>query len=123
MRPVAAIAIVALAPACAATQRPPPAADDATPRAAATRFLEAVEAGRWDDAYALLSARWRERLTPERLAADRRQGGALAKDHLDRARIALRGEPSISGDEARFDKALRLVREADGWRVDGFVAP
>ncbi len=119
MRPVAAIAIVAAATACTTSPRPPPTADDTTPRAAAARFLEAVEAERWDDAYALLSARWRETLTPERLAADRRQGGALAKDRLDRARIALRGEPLISGQEALFDNALRLVREADGWRVDG----
>lgn len=118
MRPL--VAIVALATAgCATTQRPPAPAEEDTPQAAATRFLDAVEAGRWDDAYALLSARWRERLTPERLAADRQQGGALAKDRLERARLALREAPATQADEARFDGALSLKRESGGWRIDG----
>jgi hypothetical protein len=118
MRPTAAIAVLATA-ACATTPQPPRAPDDATPQAAASRFLDAVEAGRWDDAYQLLSARWRERLTPARLQADREQGGALAQDKLERARIALREAPTIEGDQASFGGAIRLEKESGGWRIDG----
>jgi len=120
MRPLVVAVAAASAAACATAPRPPPPpAEDASPRAVAARFLDAVEAGRWDDAYVLLSARWRERLTPARLAADRSQGGALAADRLERARLALRETPAATADEARFDDAIRLVRESGGWRIDG----
>lgn len=108
------------AAACATAPQPLPAADD--PRTAAARFLDAIEEARWDDGYALLSDRWRARLTPQRLAADRQQGGALAADRLERARLALRQEAVRRDGEAHFaigeGHGLRLVREAGGWRID-----
>ena len=119
MRLLSAAAILALA-SCATT----PAAPDRPGGAARTAeaFFRAVEAEAWDDAYSLLSERWRARLTPARLAADREQGGALAADRLARARRAL-DQPAAEGeDEARFPigagKELRLVRESGGWRMD-----
>lgn len=118
MRALAAASLLALV-ACATAPR---AAAPAGPREAAARFLDAVEGQRWDEAWALLSDRWRGRLTPERLAADRAAGGALAQDTLVRARLALEGAPIREAGAARFPigggRSLRLVEEGGAWRVD-----
>jgi len=106
--------------ACATAPAAAPA--PATPADAAAAFVRAVEGRDWERAYGLLSARWRARLTPARLAADWEAGGALAADRLTRARLALAEEPVAAGDEARFPigagQELRLVRESGRWRID-----
>src|SRR5438067_1599053 len=53
-------------------------------RAALGDFVTAVEAGRWDDAYRLLSARWRGQYTPKRLAADHAAAGPLGREAAQR---------------------------------------
>ncbi|WP_373049096.1 hypothetical protein [Vulgatibacter sp.] len=119
-----AAALLGAAGCATTTERPRPETAEPAPASAATRFLDAVEAARWDDAFLLLSERWRASLTPARLAADWEQGGALAADRLERARLALREQPRREGDRVRFGAAggsgLVLVEEPGGWRVDGF---
>lgn len=115
-----------LLPACATAPsvppRPPAEAADPAPARALVAFLDAVDADRFDEAYGLLSGRWRPRLTPERLRDDRVEGGALAGDRLARARIAAAGPVRREGDRAGFPigegKAVRLVLEPSGWKVD-----
>lgn len=102
---------------------PPPAeAVDEGPALALAAFVAAVDGGRFDEAYGLLSGRWRARLTPERLRDDLAEGGALAVDRLARARLAAGGSVRREGDLARFPigdgKAVRLVREGSGWKID-----
>ncbi|HET9599815.1 MAG TPA: hypothetical protein VFP65_29845, partial [Anaeromyxobacteraceae bacterium] len=54
----------------AAPAPPAAVAEPPGPREALARFAEAVDAGRWDEAWPLLSSRWRERTTPALLARD-----------------------------------------------------
>jgi hypothetical protein len=104
----------------------PPGSDGAatTPDAALSRFVQAVEAGRWSDAYALLSPRWRARLTPSRLAADFAAAGPIGRDAAARvaALVAAGARAQVKGDAAILPVgeglAARLVPEGDGWRVD-----
>jgi len=128
-RPGAALAAALLALACAGPAAPgPPAArrglgpEDA--RAALLRFADALEAGRLDEAHALLSARWRAGGSPARLGTDLRGAGPTASDQLARVRGALAaGAPvEVSGATARLalgsGRAAALVAEDGGWRVD-----
>lgn len=88
------------------------------------RFCDAGKAGRWPEAWSLLSARWRGALTPEQLAADWAGAGPLAREAAERveaqalARVPLTG----SGRELRLlvapGRAARLVEEGGAWRVD-----
>lgn len=90
-------------------------------RAVLQRFLHASEQGDFAAAHALLSAPLRARYTPERFAKDF-SDEPLAKERLGRARAAAAGPPQLSRDEAQFPlgdgRAVRLVREAGGWRVE-----
>ncbi len=86
-------------------------------------FLEASADGDFTRAWSLLSAPLRARYTPERLAEDFARA-PLAKERLDRARAALQAGSTrvvVEGDEAWLPlgegRAVRLVREAEGWRV------
>lgn len=104
---------------------PPPAGtDEAAAREVLGRFARALEAGRFDEAHALLSARWRQAYTPGRLALDFRGAGGGARDAADRvARLLASGAPlALGGGAARLpeggDRAAVLVAEAGGWRVD-----
>src|SRR5512146_3521472 len=81
--------LAAMTTACAAsdasagarTPPPPPAgADDAAAREILGRFSRALERGRFEDAHALLSARWRQAYTPGRLALDFRGAGPSARE-------------------------------------------
>jgi uncharacterized membrane-anchored protein len=92
------------------------------------RFAGALEAGRFDEAFALLSTRWRTLTSPARLAADWAGARAVAAEAAARARIRGPGaQVALVGDQARVDlgegRTARLVAEgrAGGgaaWRVD-----
>ncbi len=98
-------------------QEAPPAADAARTLG---EFLDASAAADFARAWSLLAAPLRARYSPERLAQDfAAEPGA--QDRLSRARAAAQTSPVIEGDEARWPlgegRAVRLVREGDGWRV------
>lgn len=123
----AAVAVAALAcagPAASRPPAPPRGLSAADARAVLLRFADALEAGRLDEAHALLSARWRLGSSPSRLGADLRGAGRSPADQLARLRAALAaGAPvEISGDAARITlgggRAAALVAEEGGWRVD-----
>ena len=116
-------AALALALGCAAPAPRPPA-PSGDPRSILDRFCADVDAGRWDDAYPLLSARWRGRETPARLASDLAAAGPVGRDAVRRVRSLLAADAPLatSGDVATLavgaGRAARVVREPEGWRVD-----
>jgi hypothetical protein len=83
-----------------------------------------VDGGRWPEAWSLLSARWRARETPERLAADLAASGPVGPSAVARARAALASGalPEVKGRSAALTvgqgKAAALVEEDGSWRVD-----
>jgi len=103
---------------------PPPSATEGDARAVLDRFSAAVSAGHWDAAYPLLSARWRARETPSRLATDLAAAGPAGRDVVQRVRalLAAGAAVTVDGEMATLpigpDRAARLVREGDVWRVD-----
>jgi hypothetical protein len=98
--------------------RPRPA-DEA--RAVIRHFVEAVEAGELDAAWPLLSDRWRQRYSRERLAADLARE-PLAKARLTRLRAHLEGELNVTETVATLaleeGRTATLVREGSSWRLD-----
>jgi hypothetical protein len=112
--------------ACAAGRTPPPPAGrgDAAAREALGRFARAVQAGRWEEADALLSARWRATHGPGRLALDWRGAGPAAREAAQRVVEAVDGgvalEPATGGARLPVGagKAAVVVLEPQGWRVD-----
>jgi hypothetical protein len=102
-----------------------PASPQAEARAALARFASAVREGRWADAWALLSAPWMARLTPERLAADWRESGPVGPRALARLEAALAAGLPVAvepgGQSASLPvgegKAAALVLEDGRWRV------
>jgi hypothetical protein len=122
---LAAAAALACAGGGARPFPPPPAGtDDAAAREVLRRFAAAVGEDRFEEAHALLSARWRSATSPGRLALDARGAGPGAREAADRVLRALgAGAPLVRGGAgARLDlgggRAAVLVPEADGWRVD-----
>jgi hypothetical protein len=103
---------------------PPVGTDDAAAREVLGRFARALEAGRFDEAHALLSARWQAAYTPGRLALDFRGGGPAAREAAGRvlSRVAAGDPLERSRDAARLavggGRAAVLVAEAGAWRVD-----
>jgi len=105
---------------------PPPGAPGArvdTPAAVLSRFVDALEAGRWQEADALLSARWRAAYGPARLAADWAGAGPLAREAAGRvARALAAGTPlAVDGGRATLQLAggqALLLAEGGMWRVD-----
>jgi hypothetical protein len=93
-------------------------------RAVLARFVAGLEAGRWAEAWTLLSARWRAATTPTGLAADFRTAGSAAREQVERVTALLAtGTPlSVQGSEAWLvigaGRRARLVAEPGGWRVD-----
>jgi hypothetical protein len=93
------------------------------PAAVLGRFLDALQAGRWEEADALLSARWRAAYTPERLSADYAGSGPVGREAVLRAADRLATGAAL---EARDGRAVLpvlggeavLVAEPGGWRVD-----
>jgi len=101
----------------------PPGTRADTPGAVLARFVDALEAGRWQEADALLSARWRASYGPARLAADWAGAGPLAREAAAGATRALAaGTPwAVEGDRATLPVAAGqalLVAEGGRWRVD-----
>ncbi len=104
---------------------PPPAGtDDAAAREVLGRFARALDAGRFDEAHALLSTRWRAAYTPARLALDFRGAGPAAREAAARvaAQVAAEGPVERHREGARLPvgggRAALLVAEAGSWRVD-----
>ncbi|HZY06043.1 MAG TPA: hypothetical protein VFF02_21345 [Anaeromyxobacteraceae bacterium] len=124
----ARVAACLLLAACAGTRPPPGAADPAGPAEEAgrvlSRFAAAVREGRLDEAWPLLSARWRARSTPASLAADLEASGRVGRDAAERAQALLAAgrRPAVEGDRAALavgeGKAARLVLEDGVWRVE-----
>jgi len=128
--------------ACAAARPapPPPVAADLSPaaaRATLERFALAAEAGRWPEAWALLSPRWRAATqAPERLAADWRGAGPVAREAAARVVALLRDGTTLTGPPAGAagqpgggaaaelrlpvgpGRAARVVAEGGAWRVE-----
>jgi hypothetical protein len=88
--------------------------------AALRRFVDAVERRDFETAYGLLSGPLRARYTPERFEHDF-AAEPLAKERLERARRAAMTAPVAVAGGFSFpiggDKAVRVVREGDGYRV------
>jgi len=108
---------------CAAAPRGAPAGTP-PPEAVLEEFAGAVEAGRWDEAWPLLSARWRARSTPARLAADWTASGPVGPEAAARVRALLASGERLAGGPREATLAVgegrraRLLREEGGWRVD-----
>jgi hypothetical protein len=123
VRGAVALAVVALACAGGRPYAPlPQGLGEAEARTSLTRFARALEASRYDEALALLSARWRAAYTPGRLALDFR--GAGARDAAGRVLAALdaRAPLELGPGRARLPlgagRAAVLVAEGGAWRVD-----
>jgi hypothetical protein len=101
-----------------------PAADDGAARETLRRFAAALDAGRFAEAHALLSARWRRATTPARLAVDFAGAGPAAAEAARRAAAAAEAGVPLAreGPTARLpvgpDRAAVLVVEDGGWKVD-----
>jgi hypothetical protein len=122
-----ASAALALAVACAGAggARPPPSGtDEAAAREVLRRFALALDGARFEEAHALLSARWRAATTPGRLALDWRGAGGGAREAAARVLARLEAGDALerSGAAARLPlgagRAALVVAEAGGWRVD-----
>lgn len=127
---LAALAGLACAPAAATRPPPPPAGlDEAAAREVLLRFARALESGRYEEAHALLSSRWRQAYTPGRLALDLRGAGPSGRESAARVVARLRaGEPLRRGPgTARLDAGegrwALLVEEPGGWRVEALEEP
>jgi hypothetical protein len=93
------------------------------PAVVLSRFVAALEGGRWSDAQPLLSARWRAAYTPGRLATDFGGAGPLAREAVAHVRTALAAGAALQIGDGRALLAVAggralLVAEAGGWRVD-----
>lgn len=104
--------------------RPPTGLDDAAAREVLGRFARAVEARRFDEAAALLSARWRAAYTPGRLALDAEGSGGTAREAAARvlaalgAGVPLERGPSSARLPTGAGRGAQVVAEDGGWRVD-----
>jgi len=132
--PVLALALAALAgcaaPRSAAPADLPGAGAPPDPRASPAgrevllRFARAVEGGRWDEAWPLLSSRWRAATSPRRLAADFRDAGPVAREAVERVVAMLADGAPLGAAPGLLRLAVgpgrwaRLVEEPGGWRVD-----
>ncbi len=122
-------AVLAAALACATgrshTYAPlPTGLDDRAARETLARFARALDAGRFDEAHALLSERWRSAYTPGRLAADFAGAGPAASEAAGRvlAGLGAGGALETRGGASRLPlgngRGAVLVAEGGAWRVD-----
>jgi len=120
----AALAVILCLLAGCATAPPAPGEGHEDGRAVLLRFVRSVEAGRWGEAWPLLSARWRAATSPGRLAADFRGAGPVAREAGERveallaAGARLQASPGLLRLPVGAGREARLVEEAGGWRVD-----
>jgi hypothetical protein len=116
-------ALALLLAACAGVPRSPPS-PGAGPGTVLERFAEAAEEGRWEEAWPLLSARWRARTTPARLGADWRASGPVGPEAAARVLALLRAGARLEVGPRQAvlpvaeGRRARLVAEEGGWRVD-----
>jgi hypothetical protein len=119
--------LAAAALACAGARPYPPlpeGLDEAAARASLQRFARALEASRFDEALAFLSARWRAAYTPGRLARDFDGAGPYGREAKERvlAALAARSALDLGPGRARLPlgpgRAAVLVAEGGAWRVD-----
>jgi hypothetical protein len=91
----------------------------AGPHEVLAQFLAAAQAGDFGAVHELLSARWRARIDPARLASDF-AAEPLARRRLERAAAAGRLDVGAARAELPLGDAgaLVLVKEAGGWRID-----
>jgi hypothetical protein len=101
-----------------ATPAPPARAGAEGPSLVLDRFVEAARAGRFTDAHRLLSARWRQRVSPARLAEDFAAEPLAGRRLAATAGAALRTSGSRAEAPLGEGRTLVLVEEPDGWRVD-----
>jgi len=85
------------------------------------RFVSAVRASRFDEAWRCLSVGLRKRYSVDALAQDfRAEPGAPAR--LERAALAAEGIPVREADTVRFPLpgggAVVVVREREGWKLE-----
>jgi len=117
--PFAAAAFLA----CAAAPRSAPAGTP-PPEAVLEQFAGAVQAGRWQEAWPLLSARWRAGTTPARLAGDWAASGPVGPEAAARVRALLASGARLAAGAREASLAVgqgrqaRLVREEGAWRVE-----
>ncbi len=124
---IAALAAAGLA--CAAAHvRPwaplPAGLDEYAARETLRRFAVALEAGRFEEAHALLSARWRAAYDPARLALDFAGTGPLSREMAARVLARLAERAPIDSSNGRATMRLGgggeavVVADAGSWRVD-----
>ncbi len=127
-RAMRALAVCLFLAACAGSRPSPGGAGPAGPAEEAGqvlgRFAAAVRRDRRDEAWPLLSGRWRARSTPAPLAADLSASGRVGREAAERveALLATGQQPVVEGDRATLavgeEKAARLLLEGGQWRVD-----
>lgn len=92
----------------------------APPRDAIRAFVVAVDAGRFDQAVAMLSKSWRARYSAERFASDFAID-PIARIRLERIRARLGDAVVIDGSRASLTwaegRSVRLEREDDRWTI------
>ena len=100
------------------TRPPAPAVDPhAAQRAVVRAFVQATDAHRFEEAWALLARPLRDRYTAARLAEDF-EAEPLAAARLEQLKRRLDGPFADSNTLAWAEgKALRLTLEPDGWRI------
>jgi len=119
----ALLLVAALGAGCAAGSRAGPAGEGPA-RQVLDRFTAAAQAGRWEEAWPLLSARWRARTTPALLARDWKGSGPVGPEAAERVRLLLASGARLQLASAQATlavgagRAARLLREEEGWRVD-----
>jgi len=129
VRALALVACLACASPATAVKPPVPAPAPAPrpedeARAALTRFASSLRGARWPEAYLLLSARWRARSSPDRLANDFRESGPVGTRALDRVEtlLALGAPIQVRGRSAVLlvgeGRQASLVLEEGQWRVE-----
>jgi hypothetical protein len=125
VRRLALLAAAALACAAPRAYPPPPQGlDEPAARATLERFARALQGGRYDEAQALLSARWRAAYTPARLAMDFAGAGPAAREAAERVLTAMAAAAPLEAGAGRVSlpvapgRAAVLVAEAGAWRVD-----
>jgi hypothetical protein len=91
------------------------------PEAVILRFVSAVQAEHFDEAWHCLSAALRQRYSVEGLSKDF-QAEPAAAARLERAVQAAEGIPVRTGDSLRFPiasgGAVVVIHERDGWRLE-----
>ena len=118
------LTVAAAAVGCAENRSLPAGHGEDAARETLSRFARDVQERRWQDAYALLSARWRAAYTPSRLAADWDGAGPIGREESERVLALLAAGVSLVPEGGRLalpvgtGRRAVVVLEDGGWRVD-----